>query len=66
MSLIKLPVEIECFHRWELRLNLLKIYSLWDSTMTNFTSINDLICIIINNACVVRNLDKPAVSSLLS
>ncbi len=46
----KMPVEIAYFHRRELRLNLLKIYSLWDSKMTNFTSINDQnICIIINN-----------------
>ena len=43
MGLLKLPVEIAYFHRRELRLNVFKIYSLWDSKMTvNFTSINDL------------------------
>ena len=48
MRLIKIAVGIAYFHRWELRLNLLKVYSLWDSKMTNFTSINDLN---MNNVC---------------
>ena len=42
MSLIKIAVEIAYFHRWYLRLNLLKMYSLFDSKMMNFTSIDDL------------------------
>ncbi len=42
MCLLKVAVEIAYFHCRELRLNLFKIYSLWDSKMTNFTPINDL------------------------
>ena len=38
----KTLVEILYFHCWDLRLNVLKIFSLWESKMSHFASINDL------------------------
>ena len=42
MSLLKIAGRNRIFSPLRIKAKLMKIYSLWDSKMTNFTSINDL------------------------